>query len=506
MTTAGCYTIAVTIQGEPIVEQMQRELAHVGFPVPTTALRALVGSYSGKALPAERLGRILGYERQRFLMHRGAPRIAVALTPDAKPARPQHLTDGDWRFGRRILTYDARPGQAAALGAHLCRRAQEAPQACDLLWPHVQDAAWAAFGSMPTSDSDWPHLYPRFLQAQPHSIGSLTGEQRDAEKALEGHRITGLVKYFGSDDAVVTATALSTIRAPMAGERGEALDDLVRKRAGNSATAREVLAFIQEWGHVADDLNRDGVDRSTRIEDYIQRWGVSEREAQERLHLFWQVFPNEQDPSALWRLLWDMVPTVDGNGVASGPTFVRLISQPVIVESEPPTLAAYFLASLYDQLPRSFGSRLRSAELGPRAEPQDPRRDLRRLYRLAQRVMHRWVVMALEAEGPAAEASLLGLKSLEPIEDDEAAAVAEQAIGGYRQMAAGRTTRAVLLSAQKCLRVCADSSLLDPSGAATPLLPGARHAAGALAALCALEVCDLVKETSATLETLYATA
>jgi hypothetical protein len=498
MLTSRCYTIGIPIQEQSIVEQMQQELTRIGSPVPTTALRALVGIHHGETLPAERLGRILGYERQSFLKRRRPPRIAVALTPDARPTQPQRLAVGDWRLGRRIVTPDALRGQAAALGARLCVRAREVPQARELLRPHMQDAAGAAFGRIPVSNSDWSSLDHQFLQAQPRSLGALSREQEDAEQALESQQISGLVLYFGSDEAVVTATPLSTLRAPLPGEPGEAFDDLVRRRAGDSAIAREVLAFIQEWGHVEDEL-----DRPATIEDYVQRWRVSEYEARERLRLFHQVLPGEHDPGSVWRLLWDSVPAHEGFGE---PAFVRLISQPVIVGSELPTLASYFLASLYEQLPRPLGSRLHSAGLQPQAEPQDPRRDLRRLYKLADRATHEWSALALATEGRHAEPSLLGLKSLEHILDHDAAAIAEQNIGSYRQTSSTRGTRAVLLNAQKCLRICADISLLDPPSAVTPLLPGARWAASSFVALCSLEAVDPVEEANATMATLYATS
>jgi hypothetical protein len=98
-----------------------------------------------------------------------------------------------------------------------------------------------------------------------------------------------------------------------------------------------------------------------------------------------------------------------------------------------------------------------------------------------------------------------GLKSLGHILDDDAAAIAEQNVGSYRLAASTRGTRAVLLNTQKCLRICADLSLLDPPPAVTPLLPGARWAAGTFAALCSLDAVDPVEEANATMATLYAT-
>ncbi|HEY4895519.1 MAG TPA: hypothetical protein VII01_05475 [Solirubrobacteraceae bacterium] len=100
--------------------------------------------------------------------------------------------------------------------------------------------------------------------------------------------------------------------------------------------------------------------------------------------------------------------------------------------------------------------------------------------------------------------SLLGLQSLEPVYDDEAAAIAEQAVGGYRRRASTPAARQVLLCTQKCLRICAGLSPLSVPSAVTPLLPGARWAAGALAAVVAMGAADVVHETSTTLSVLNA--
>lgn len=494
------YTIAVTIQEPSIVERLQRELAVVGNPVPTTALRALVGAERGHVLPAERLGRVLGYERESLLRTRRPPRVALALTPDGRPATPQHLTDGNWRMVRRILTPDAARGQAASLGVRLCDRARELPQARELLRPHIEAAARTAFESQATdllvADPAWEDLYRRFLTAQPHGIGAYTAQQRDAEQALEAEQLSGLARYFGVDEPTATARALSTLRAPLPGEHGEALDDLVRRRAGDPAIAREVLAFIEEWGLLVDRLEREPT-----LADYIERWSLSEGEAKTRLSLFRRVFPDERDPTALWRLLWEAVPAAGAGGNA----FVRLTSQPLVASPELPTLTAYFLASVYEQVAKPLALQLKAAGLQPRDESQETSRDLRRLYALANRATHTWVRVALRHGVPHPEAMLLGLASVESIHDNESAAIVEHQLSSYRGRTAERKPRDVMLRVQNCLRVCADLDLLDPPSAITPLLPGVRSAAGALAALAANGAVNIVAETEETMSILYAT-
>jgi hypothetical protein len=491
----------MTIQDPSIVEQLQLELADVGSPVPTTALRALVGSRRGEPLPAERLGRVLGYERQSYLKTRRPPRVAVALNPDGTAASPQHLTDGDWRLVRRILTRDAVRGQAAALGIRLCLRAHEFPAARELLRPHIEQAAWAAFGSeaseLLSADGEWATLYRRFLKAQPHAVGAYTAEQRDAEQALEAQHLSGLARYFGAEEPAATATALSTLRAPLPGEQGEAFDDLVRRRAGDPVLAREVLAFIEEWGLLVDKLEREPT-----LDDYAERWSSTEAQAKGRLELFHQILPDEQDPTAIWRLLWDSVSASGGGG---SPGFLRLTSQPLIAAGELPALSAYFLGSLYVQLSRPLALQLHAAGVEAPEEAQEPARDLRRLYRLADRATHTWARAALLEEAHPGDARILGLDSLEQIHDDTAAAVAEQQIGAYRRSSSERKPRDVLLSVQKCLRLCADLDQLNPPSAITPLLPGARLAAAAVATLAASGTVDIVTEATATLSLLYAT-
>lgn len=493
----------MAIQDLSIVERLQQELAHVGSPVPTTALRALLGVEGGRALPAERLGRVLGYERQSFLKHRRPPRVALALSADGRPASPQHLTDGDWRLGRRILTPDVLPGQAAQLGVRLCERARESPGARELLAPHVQIAARTAFGTAadeasPTEET-WSDLYRQFLVARPHAIGALSPQQRDAEQTFESQHLSGLARFFGSDEPAVSATPLTTLRAPLPGESGEAFDDLVRRRAGSPAIARAVLAFIEEWGVLVD-----GLERPPTLADYAERWNVSMAEAGARLSLFRDVLPDESDPSALWRLLWESTDLVGAGGIGAG--LMRLISQPLIASSQPPTLASYFLSTLFEQLTKPLGIQLNAAGVAAPLDGQDPARDLRRLYQLANRATHVWARTALLETTPQSEASVLGLDSLGSILDGEAAAVAEQALGGYRHATNERKPREVLLQVQRCLRVCAALTPLDPPIAVTPLLPGARSAAGALAALAANGAVSIVPEARETLELLAATA
>lgn len=469
-------------------------------------MRALVGSAHGtEPIPAERFGRILGYERERYLKQRRPPRLAVALTPNGTAAQPQRLADGDWRLARRIVTPDVEAGQAALVGARLCARVMEAPETATLLWRHIADASKTAFqswpASMPSSGSAWTSIHSKFLAAQPHSPSVLSPEQRRAEQWFEAHEVSGLLLYFGSEEPVAVATPLTSLRVALPTEHGETFDDLVRRRAGSPATAHEVLAFIEEWGCVVDELRQAGVARPVTLEDYIQRWHVPQREARERLRLFNQILPQEYDPSALWEVLWDTVPVDDR---PRRPAFIRLISQPVIDTTEPPTLAAYFLGSVHQQLTRPLGERLARVRLRPQEEPSDTRRDLRRLYQLAEIATHRWSAAALTAEADAAQASLVGLASIPRIEDDGTAAIAEQAIGSYRQHANDRGTRAVLLNTQKCLRECAALPYLNPPAAVTPLLPGVRSAAAALAVLCSLGVADPAAEVSETMAALYA--
>jgi hypothetical protein len=480
------------VTSTPIPELLRAELEELQVPAPVPALRALAGIARGAPIPAERMGRMLAYEKEKYLKDRLAPRLAVGLAGDGTPASPAFLGLGTWRLARRLIVPDAVRGHAATLAVRICERALriDAGQASQL-----HDAARQAIavvlgaraaGRSLDSHESWNELRFELLAVRPAGgmIG-ITVMQYDAEARLEAIEIPGLVRYFGAQAPLRSAHATGKLRLPLAGERGEAFDDVVRRRSGDGARAREVLAFVEEWGHVADGLRR-----ATTMEDYVERWGVDQKEAARRLEAFRAVLPGEDDPSAVWSLLWDGVQARQGS-IA----FVRLTSVPVVDTAETPDLAGYFLTSLREQARGIAAQRLDSADLAVAEVDRvaDPEGDLRRLLAVTDLAVRWWVKACLVREGVAADVAQ-GVVDGPPITDPKQAEVAERALGVLRRTLPPGALQGVVRGAQRCVRGSASLSLADPPRVSTALLPGVQWAATTLVGAAAMGAVDLVEE------------
>jgi len=170
-----------------------------------------------------------------------------------------------------------------------------------------------------------------------------------------------------------------------------------------------------------------------------------------------------------------------------------------------PTLVTYFVESLNEQLETAMGSPLDVAGARLNAEEQNPRRDLLRLYTLADRATHTWVLTALRADRCPAGPDPPALEGLGPIATPDAARAAEHAINAYRQSASSDTVRDALFAVQKCLGVCMGLPALASLPVVTPLLPGARWASRALATIATLcSAASITEEIEATIRVLLA--
>ena len=466
------------------------------MPAPVTALRALAGVARGEPIPAERMGRLMSYERERFERERQPPRLAVGLAADGTPAQPPHLALGSWRLASRLVVDDAITGHAAALGIRLCERAARVDPALAVqLVPAAVRAAEAVLGpgarQRPLSAArDWEELRFELLAARPaNGMIGITTMQHEAEARLRAIQIPGISEFFGAEAPLGVTRPPSQLRRPLPGEKGETFDDLLRRRAGESQAARDVLAFVQEWGRLADEL-----DRPVTRTDYIDRWGVSAPEAARRLELFHRVLPYEPDPGPLWELLWEGArrhPEQDG-----GAEFVRRTSRELVDTYELPELAPYFLASLDDQVTRLVSRHLRAAgAIDVASAPRTPHADITRLFSLADVALHGWAAAVVPGCGGAEhKATLAGLMSLEAVTDEDSAGDASAWLGHVRRGLPGGSTRQVLRHAQRCLRSCAALSTLEPPSSSAPLLPAVRLAAATLASAASAGAVDVAHE------------
>jgi hypothetical protein len=490
------------VEATPIPELLRAELEELQFPAPVPALRALAGIARGQPIPAERMGRMLAYEREKYLRDKRPPRLAVGLAADGTPASPAFLGLGSWRLARRLIVPDAEVGQAAALGVRICERAMRIDlDHASRLHDAARQATRVVLGPEAAGRpldrlDDWSELRFELLAARPAGgmIG-ITVMQHEAEARLLKLEIPGVAQYFGAQAPLRSAHVGGRLRLPLAGEAGEPFDDVVRRRAGDGERAREVLAFVQEWGHVADELPR-----AVTVEDYVHLWDVNQREAARRLELFRAVLPGEEDPSAVWSLLWDGVQVRQGSI-----GFVRLTSVPVVDTAELPDLAGYFLTSLREQASVRVGRRLAAPVAAPDAPPDgqvlDPEGDLRRLLAVTDLAVRSWVKASFVSRDVSSELAV-GVLDGPPIDSPKQAEEVERALGTLRHSLPPGALQRIVRGAQRCARVGASLSLVDPPRVSAALLPGVQWAAATLAAAAAIAAVDPVEEAREALRVL----
>jgi hypothetical protein len=469
------------------------ELEELQVPAPVSALLALASVGRDGLIPAERMGRIIDYERERYFKTREAPRLAFGLAPDGTAAKPAHLGLGTWRLARRLIVDDAAVGQAATLGIRLCERAVRLdPLTAAMLRTPARRAADVVLGPVAVdrplaTREEWEQLRSELLAARPGGgADAITARQRKVEAQLHDAQLSGADQYFGAAVPLGRTEQPGALRLPLPGETAVAFDDLVRGKAADPETAREVLALVEEWGHVVDE--HEG---TVTVGAFAARWKVPDREVERRLELFRAIFPTIADPTSVWNVLWDGV----GAAQTRGPTasFVRLTSV-AVVEDELPDLRAYFLSSLRDLAADRSRDRIEAVqEALPSAWLDDqPRPVAAALYAVADVAVHRWVGAVLAKRAPDGEVLLAGLRALGSVSGRDSATRAEAWLGSVRRHVP--QGRAPLMLAQRCLRECKDVTP-DELRSAAPLYPGIFFAAGALAlAVSAAPGLDIVEE------------
>lgn len=97
------------------------------------------------------------------------------------------------------------------------------------------------------------------------------------------------------------------IRLAVDGEGGVEFIDWLDERLGGDRMARQrMVAFIEEWDHLRDEL-LESEGREPTVEDYARRWRVADSSAYRLLAEF-RSTTGVAYPSALCQLLWDGMP------------------------------------------------------------------------------------------------------------------------------------------------------------------------------------------------------
>lgn len=284
-------------------------------PIPGRALQTLAAVVRDAPVPSPRLARIAAFERERYVRRPGAPRLCVALDENGLELRPRVWARGAWHLARRVRTRDVADiwDLRLALLALELSRDSSASQASEVL-DVGRIAAERALGPLAPDE-----LEARLLTSLPSRDATrASAHQISAEKNLSRDpSFSSFESYFGRTRSKV----FRTNRPPdlrTAGEEdgGVTFARLVATRAGSLEKAVEVMAYIQEWADLRDELGQIP-DHS----QYAQRYGCDLPVVSARARLFQQAFPRETDPARIVEFL-----TVENPGAR----FIRTLTMPVI--------------------------------------------------------------------------------------------------------------------------------------------------------------------------------
>lgn len=101
------------------------------------------------------------------------------------------------------------------------------------------------------------------------------------------------------------------LRLPRNGETSVPFVDLLAARCGDKRRTDRMIAFIQEWDHVRDEV-RDADPRKAdaTVEDFAERWKTPLPTAFRMQAEFREIFPTETTPGRLVELLSDGMPNL----------------------------------------------------------------------------------------------------------------------------------------------------------------------------------------------------
>lgn len=299
---------------DSLVATVEQLLDAAQVPLPSATVRALASVLRGEEVPPERLGRLAAGERDRYLRTSGPPRLCAAVDARGVALVPRVWARGTWRTARRIRTDDVATDWLTGAAAFVCAVAlQTRPAgipARERLSLLVADLAASVLPvgivHAPTTLDEWRALHSNLLERLPGpGVAQPTTAQLEAEQRFQAsHAVTGYATYFGLeqplDDISVPAGSIS---APV-GEGARPLEDAIHELAfRDDDFVRDVMAYIQEWGQLHDQIGR-----APSTAEYAERWGVSAAVARDRAESFADLF-DVQTPAGIWRVLHEQVPT-----------------------------------------------------------------------------------------------------------------------------------------------------------------------------------------------------
>jgi hypothetical protein len=289
-------------------------LSDAQIPLPNEVVRVLAIERTERPVSAEQLARVAAYEREAFLRTRMPPLLCSVIDSGAIALRPRVWALGDWRLARRIATPDVQQLWQGGLTLQLLDEIlHRFPPASERLRRQALEAAARVLGPvaayMPGDRPQWEEL--RALVAQSafnNNPAGHTVQQLEAEQALLDYEpsIGAVNLYFGLELSALTRLPSSpaSLRLPSAGESGTSFDQVVKRRlGGDEERARALLAYLQGWSFVRDELGRPPSSM-----EYADHWRYDQASVRAEGELFAAAFPDEDSPERLIALLESGLP------------------------------------------------------------------------------------------------------------------------------------------------------------------------------------------------------
>ncbi len=302
------------------------------IPLPNEVIRALATERLERAISSEQLARVIAYEREDFLRTRMPPLLCSVIDRRAVALRPRIWALGEWRLARRIATPDTEDRWQGGLALMLLDQVLlRFPLASERLRSLTLEATARVLGPVaayiPGERGQWQDLRREVAtKAHDFSPASHTAQQVEAEQTLTAYEppIAASSLYFGLELAAITQpkSAPSKIRLPAKGETGTPFAQIVVDRLhGEENATREVLAYLQAWSFVRDELERP----PTRSE-FADHWRYDLGQVRREEELFSLAFPEENTPERLVNLL--------DEGLPRSGQLAQMIAVPVVDSAE----------------------------------------------------------------------------------------------------------------------------------------------------------------------------
>ncbi|HZE04935.1 MAG TPA: hypothetical protein VE127_06915 [Solirubrobacteraceae bacterium] len=321
-----------TRRGDSIPTVLRSILDDAQIPLPNEVMRTLATGRLERTISSEQLARVIAYERENFLRTRMPPLLCSVIDRSAVALRPRVWARGEWRLARRIATPDTEARWQGGLALMLLDQVLlRFPPASERLRTLTLEATARVLGPVaayiPGEREQWEELRQEVAaKAYDFSPASHTAQQAEAEQMLTDYEppIAASSLFFGVELAAITQSksAPSKVRLPVEGEGGTPFAQVVGDRLGGDEEAtREVLAYLQAWSFVQDELGRP----PTRSE-FADHWHYDLAQVRREEELFSLAFPEESTPQRLVSLL--------DEGLPKSGQLVQMIAVPVVDRAE----------------------------------------------------------------------------------------------------------------------------------------------------------------------------